>query len=191
MVLCCAGGGRKEGEDVWSDLSNAAYTGNVARMMQQINTGSSVNGADQNGLTPLHRAAQSGSFAALQLLLKNGADPRCSAKNGDTPLHIAAFHRNAEAVKFLLSTDAKVDINKQTKDHGMTPLHVAVYRGCPEIVDLLLAAGADPDLLAKGQTAVNLAEFWDTQESQGRSSPSAKHHDTLLLLQTRLKKATL
>ncbi|PHJ18577.1 ankyrin repeat-containing protein [Cystoisospora suis] len=191
MKLCCAGGGKKAGVDQWSDLSSAAYTGNVSRMMQQLNSGISINTTDENGLTPMHRAAQSGSFEAMQFLLKHGANPRSLAKNGDTPLHIAAFHRNAQVVRYLLETDAKKDINKQNTDHGMTPLHVAVYRGSPEIVDLLLGAGADPDILAKGQTAVNLAEFWDRQESQGRSSPSAKHHDTLVLLQSRLRKETM
>ncbi|EPT29583.1 ankyrin, putative [Toxoplasma gondii ME49] len=187
MVLCCSRGAKHVGEDVWSDLGNAAYTGNLPRMIQQLSNGGDVTAADANGFTPIHRAAQSGNFEAVQLLLKCGADARCSATNGETPLHIAAFHRNAKTVKLLLETDAKADVNKQNTDHGMTPLHVAVYRGCPEIVDLLLAAGANPDITAKGQTTLNLAEFGNSQELQGRSSPSAKHHDTLLLLQNRLK----
>lgn len=49
MKLCCAGGGKKAGVDQWSDLSSAAYTGNVSRMMQQLNSGTSINTTDEVG----------------------------------------------------------------------------------------------------------------------------------------------
>eukprot|EP00922_Rhytidocystis_sp_ex-Travisia-forbesii_P036946 GHVS01055007.1.p1 GENE.GHVS01055007.1~~GHVS01055007.1.p1 ORF type:complete len:214 (-),score=30.47 GHVS01055007.1:275-883(-) len=182
MPLC--GGGRNEVRpDKLSDLMSASYTGNVNRMKVRIKSGENVNNQDQSGMTPLHRAAQIGSSEAIGCLMQNNANPRAKSKTGETPLHLAVFHRNLKAVQDLILTDAKKDINTQASDHGMTPFHVAIYRGCPEISQLLLQNGADTSITDNyGQTCLQMAFFWNEQESVGLSSPSARHKDTLLLI---------
>jgi len=51
--------------------------------------GASVNSADKNGATPLHRAVRTRCASAVKVLLKAGADPTLRNKPGSTAFHLA------------------------------------------------------------------------------------------------------
>jgi len=57
--------------------------------------GATVNAADAQGETPLHKASRNACLAAVQLLLQHGADVNVVTMSGSTALHILcakAFH---------------------------------------------------------------------------------------------------
>ena len=69
------------------DIHEAAATGNIEAVKQQLAAGADVNA--QNGpvgRTPLHEAALRGHKEVVELLIDNGADVNGKDKLGWTPL---------------------------------------------------------------------------------------------------------
>ena len=54
-----------------------------------LDAGASINAADKNGATPLHRAVRTRCAAAVSFLLQTGANPKLKNKSGSTPFHLA------------------------------------------------------------------------------------------------------
>ena len=91
-----------------------------------------------------------------ELLLEKGADVEGLSLAGTTPLMDAVQLRELDLVKMLIEHDARVNA---TDHNGFTALHRAAEMGLTEIVEYLLSKQADPSIVAKGYTALDLAEY--------------------------------
>ena len=90
-----------------TDLSEAAFTGNLAAMKQALSDGADPNTKDPtSGSTLLATAALMGHTEIVGLLLEHDADINARSQDGGTALHAAAFLGRAETVKLLLEKGA-------------------------------------------------------------------------------------
>lgn len=90
----------------------AAKNGNIAEATKLIEAGTSANGADGDGWTPLMKAAEANKIEMMELLFAQGADPSSTVKLGEwgnNALHHAARNSNTDAVKLLLARGKKSD----------------------------------------------------------------------------------
>jgi len=101
-------------------IHEAAATGNIEAVMQQLDAGTDVNAKDKNGWIPLHDAVYFGRKEIAEILIANGADVNAKADGGCTPLHHAAKNAHKEVVKLLLAKGANVNVSD---DFGDTPLN--------------------------------------------------------------------
>jgi ankyrin repeat protein len=139
-------------------IHDAAWDGDNAGILREINKRVPVNTKDENGKTALHIAAYVGHSEIVELLIAVGADVNAKDEDGSTPLLQAAEgtklvepkhgHNHAEIIKLLILNDA--DVNAKDKN-GTTPLHYVAGEGHKEIAELLLTKGAD----------VNAKSSWD------------------------------
>mgnify|MGYP001196566211 FL=1 len=100
-------------------IHEAAATGNIQAVIQQLDAGTDVNSKDKNGWIALHDAVYFGSIEITEILITNGADVNAKADGGCTPLHLAAKNAHIEVVELLLAKGANVNAND---DFGDTPL---------------------------------------------------------------------
>lgn len=141
-------------------LLDAAYAGDAARVAALIQSGASVDEANQFGATPMGEAARRGDAAILKLLLAAGADPESANSDGETALMAVARTGNVDAAKLLLKAGAK--INAREKWGGQTALIWAAAQNQPAMIRLLLARGADGN--ARG-----IARIWERRvTAEGR-----------------------
>ena len=142
-----------------TDLLEAARSGDIAAVEARLDAGVDPNGADGDGMTPLHWSAERGHDTVAGRLLEAGARVDVATRIGSyTPLHLAARRGSLEVVDILL--EAGADPNARTTRSGVTPLHLAAVAVDGEgAVRALLAAGADPDALesSAGQTPLVFA----------------------------------
>lgn len=102
------------------NLSEAAFTGDIATMKQALAGGADPNTRDpQSGGTLLATAALMGHTEIVALLLEHGADINARSQDGGTPLHAAAFLGHAETVKLLLEKGADTTLRSNM---GGTPV---------------------------------------------------------------------
>eukprot|EP00923_Selenidium_pygospionis_P003879 GHVN01006195.1.p2 GENE.GHVN01006195.1~~GHVN01006195.1.p2 ORF type:complete len:220 (+),score=35.56 GHVN01006195.1:1556-2215(+) len=131
--------------DKFSDLTSAAFAGNVQKIEQQLElykrSGKNINELDESGFSAVHRAAQNGSVEALTALKGGGCKMTILSDRNESALHHAAFHRNTDAVRALLEWDVIDIVNVQEKTYGLTALHVASGRGCPDMAELIAGKG--------------------------------------------------
>ncbi len=123
-----------------SDLHDAVKAGDITKVTQLLELGTSVNARDECGLTALRWACRVSRLELVRLLLERGADPNIADTNGETPLHSAAGNGDLEIIRALI--DSKANVNARDK-WGNTPLHAAAKADQLEAFLLLCAHGAD------------------------------------------------
>ena len=125
-----------------SILIAAAKSGNVTAIQLAVEKGAEINGADNDGKTPLMWAAYTGQYSAVAALLAAGADLEARDKMGWTALHAAAWARRAPVVSLLLEQGAAADA--KDIDDRTALMHAAQY-GETAMVKDLIAKGANPN----------------------------------------------
>jgi uncharacterized protein len=111
-----------------------------------------VDGAEPDGMTPLHWAAHHGDVALAKRLLTAGASPRARNRYGVTPLSLACTGGETALVELLLAAGADPDA---PLPGGETPLMTAARTGRLGPVKALLARRARVNArLPGGQTAL-------------------------------------
>ena len=104
----------------------------IARLMEE--------GADLDGITPLHMAAQEGKLDIIRYLTcEKELGPDQSDNDDVTPLLLAACYGHTEVVQELIERGA--DVNRADNE-GETPLSLAIHYGCVDVVRILLANDA-------------------------------------------------
>ena len=83
-------------------MIRAAQIDDVDTVQALIASGTDVNIADRDGMTPLHHAANEGSNKVVAVLLKAGADFTLEDDEGDTPLILAVADGHVDVVHQLL-----------------------------------------------------------------------------------------
>jgi HEAT repeat protein len=104
------------------ELFRAIRDRSLEGVARELQSGTDVNCADEEGNSPLHRAVDAGSLPVVKLLLASGARPNARNIWGTTPLHLACRYAHADIEKTLVTAGAgvnPVDIN------GSTPLVLA------------------------------------------------------------------
>ncbi len=149
-------------------LNHAVRAGNLAKTMDLVREGHSINEEDVNMYTPLEIAIRKGHREIFDFFLMNNCKMDYSEaldlatkigqeairdlivakvmssdhnRDGYTPFHLAAQTGNEEMMRELLSRGAD-DINQATS-YGYAPLHLAVKYGHHAVAKLLLEHGAD------------------------------------------------
>ncbi len=135
------------GEQAYSPLHLAAYSGNVEAARLLIAEGADVNDAVPTGVAPLHCAATAGELEIATLLLEAGADVNGTTSRGLTPLHCAASGGHTPVVELLIARGA--DLHARTES-GATVLHYAVLSD-PECLATLLEHGAEVNARDRGR----------------------------------------
>ncbi|MGW8315283.1 MAG: ankyrin repeat domain-containing protein [Bacteroidales bacterium] len=133
--------GEADGTD---DLLQAALDGRADEVHLILQSGTDVNGMDDEGHTALMFAAFNGHYSIVQELLKRGAGLEQRDVVGRTALLYAATGPFPETVKMLLEHGA--DPNLADSGEHFTPLMHAAAEGHMEVVSILLEYGADPSL---------------------------------------------
>jgi ankyrin repeat protein len=128
-----------------SEILQAKYRGNQARVEELLNAGPSLN---------IFEAAATGQTARVrELLAVNPSLVNAYAPDGFHPLGLAAFFGNKPTVEALLQAGA--DVNQQSRETmKVSALHSAAAARRPDIAALLLANGADPNLRAEANVTV-------------------------------------
>ena len=90
-----------------------------------LDAGASIDVADVEGSTALHRAAHSGDLACVKLLLERGADVHALDASQGTPVHNAAYAGRRDALVALLDAGGLVD---GVDEAGNSPLHLAMHQ---------------------------------------------------------------
>lgn len=154
----------------------------IANLARQ---GTDLNGANDQGMPPLHIALQQESWTAAQALIAQPkTDVNLANGNGETPLMLAAIKGRLDLVKLLIARGAYV--NRE----GWTPLHYAASNGQPgqlPIIRLLLEQYAfinarspndsTPLMMAAGygspeavKLLIDEGAFLDVKNQQGMSA---------------------
>ncbi len=121
-----------------SELSLAAWAGDVESMKELLRSGANANASAGEYTYPLEAAAASGHANAARLLLDNGADVNHQHGVTGPPLLNAVDSGNVDTVELLLSRGADVHL----QGDGYTPLRLAREKKNQEVVSLLESAGA-------------------------------------------------
>ncbi|MEC7680078.1 MAG: ankyrin repeat domain-containing protein, partial [Planctomycetota bacterium] len=99
---------------------NAARTGDVQTLKQQIDNGQDINAKQNGNVHAIGLASLFGHVEAVELLIKNGANVNQQTKDGGTALHGASFLGRVKIVETLLRAGANVKISNS---NGMTPIN--------------------------------------------------------------------
>jgi spore coat protein CotH len=102
------------------DIWNAAKTGDIAALKQQIANGSDLNDLDARlGITPLAWASMAGQLEAARLIISKGGNVNTQNRDGSVALHGAAFLGQVKIVELLLKNNSNVNAENAMKE---TPL---------------------------------------------------------------------
>ncbi len=108
----------QDADSIW----NAAKTGNIEAIKEQLSGGTDVNARHRSGATPLSMAAVAGEIEAVKFLLSQGADINAKNNDGQSPLHGASFLGRMDVVRLLIEEKAEINIRN---NEGETPLDSA------------------------------------------------------------------
>ena len=137
--------------DMWSELTGAAFEGDVLAVRRLLVAGADPNATDDDGVAPLVCAAH-GGMACFDELLAGGA--RCDPGILARCLNFACHASETAMVERLLGLGADV----QAEACGQTALHAAVEGRDVAVVDRILAAGGRVDSHdRRGRTPLHLA----------------------------------
>ncbi len=135
----------------WTPLARAVRARDAGRVQVLLDAGADLEGASEDGVTPLMLAAE-GHPGLLETLLRAGADIHARDARGRTPLHHAVTALRPDSVRALLGGGAEVDA---ADSRGVTPLMLAAEDCGTGVAEALLEAGADLDLRDRhGRTAL-------------------------------------
>lgn len=126
-----------------SRLFLALEQGDIKTVIEQMDSGISVEILDLDGNTPLIRASFLGCVDLVDRLVGRGANVNAFNDIGYSALHFAAQEGYKSLAEILINGGAKVDA---LDANGNTPLSNAIYYEKEELVKLLIAAGASLDL---------------------------------------------
>jgi ankyrin repeat protein len=128
-----------------SEILQAKYRGNNARVEELLKTGPALN---------IFEAAATGQTARVRELLATSPSlVNAYAPDGFHPLGLAAFFGNKATVEALLQAGA--DVNQQSRESmKVSALHSSAAARRPDIAAMLLAKGADPNLRAEAGVTV-------------------------------------
>jgi ankyrin repeat protein len=90
-----------------SQLVDAASSGDIRTLQELVDSGTPVNGLDQNGRAALNEAAWNGKTEAVKLLLDKGANPNIRKADGASPADLAAGQKHQDIVDLLNAAIAK------------------------------------------------------------------------------------
>ena len=178
------------GEEVGSELHNAAFSGVVERLRREVRRlqrrsgirpgveltprqrasmglaggAPGLDDRDKNGNTALVVASQQGNVAAVAFLLEEGADAEVKNRKGRTALLEAAANGHVEVVRLLLN--ASVDLNVFGYDR-MGAMELASRNQHWNVVQVL-----------RGEEREVMAPTWQDQERQ-RSRDDLKSQQEL------------
>jgi ankyrin repeat protein len=146
-------------------LAQAAGGGHKAMVELLLKNGASVNAAEGDSQTALHRAAVRGYLSVTETLLAAKADVNAQAENGRTPLTLAVEKSVVPVAAALLAHGADPNIICRPRQNYSTDrtttgasLHFAVGRGDEAMVALLLTNRADLTLRSPlGESALDIA----------------------------------
>ncbi|GAA5834817.1 hypothetical protein JCM9279_007117 [Rhodotorula babjevae] len=107
----------------------AGGEGNLDRVRELVEQGTSPNAFDDNSYSPLHAAASWGHSDILRFLVSNGGDINLADSDGDTPLYVVETIGMAKLV-----VDLGAD-PRHVNEEGLTPAaalqeeypHIALY----------------------------------------------------------------
>jgi hypothetical protein len=157
-----------------SELSRAAYTGNVDYVRDVVAQGANPNSFETDGSSALMIASQDGHTKVVRYLLAHGADVNAHSKTKPidrTALMAAASNGgHPEIVHLLIEQGANVNVRGEL---GWTALIWAAREGDIETVKYLLSQGADPNVKAlDGKSTVELT----------KETVSANRHEIITIL---------
>jgi ankyrin repeat protein len=133
-----------------SALADLIQDGRRAEALRLVDQGTDLNGAQNDGTTPLHWAVYRKDLALVERLLENGANAAVTNRFGASPLAEAVKVADGALVEALLQAGA--DPESANRD-GQTALMLAMRTGSIEIAGLLVEHGAN----------VNASETWRGQ----------------------------
>ena len=131
--MCSADRGDPE-----SDLHEAAWNGDLARVRKLVESGVDVNWTDSIGETALFGASSWGNTDVVCYLIGKGAEVNVREQRGYTPLHWAASHGNLKTLRALVVAGADPGA---TDDMGQLPIDVAHSGGKGSHVAYLKTVG--------------------------------------------------
>jgi uncharacterized protein len=128
-----------------SEILQAKYRGNTARVDELLNSGVTLN---------IFEAAATGQTGRVREIIAASPDMlNAYAPDGFHPLGLAAFFGNKATVEALLQAGA--DVNQQSREAmRVSALHSSAAARRPDIAQLLLARGANANLRAQGGITV-------------------------------------
>lgn len=121
-------------------LFQAARSGDLVTLNQELSQGADVNAETLLGETALIYAIEACKPEAAQALIKDGAKTDFMTKLGYSPLILASSQGCTEIVRLLL--EAKVEVHRQDNKQRYNALLKAVEYNHIDIVELLLSRGA-------------------------------------------------
>jgi predicted LPLAT superfamily acyltransferase len=89
-----------------SDLSGAAFRGDLSAVQASLAKGSDVNATSRGGVTALIMASQNGHVDVVRALLDAKADVNAKTTDGATALSLAKAKNHSEVVRLLQSAGA-------------------------------------------------------------------------------------
>jgi ankyrin repeat protein len=150
-----------------TQLHKSAFSGDLAIVKAEINSGKNVNNKDMAGQTPLMYAAGGGQLEVVKYLVENGADVNAQAKHPyscGTALNYAAANNRIVVMEYLIEHGADVNAIISSIGGG-TALFGAADVGHVEAVKFLLKNNADRSIKnSRGKTALDLAEMRNHKE---------------------------
>lgn len=154
------------------ELKDAIGFGDNKKAIELLQNMTSLDEADENGITPLMYAADQCNEKLVQYLVENGANVNLQNNLGESALHMVAgyqymgfdgYEGRKKITRILLENGA----NPNIKDaEGNTPLHYSVFKMHHEIENTILEYSGDYDLKnSRGMGALEFAVLKKDEES--------------------------